>query len=122
MTFSISDLFWVFLVFSLLQPMLRQRAISGQRARLIRKLEQDRKSRLILLVRRQETMGFLGLPLFKYIDIADAEQLIGAIQQTDPDEATDLVLHPPGGLVLPSVQIARAIVRHRGPVRAAVPH
>jgi ClpP class serine protease len=122
MDFSLSDVFWIFLVVSMLQPMLRQRAIAAQRTKLIRKLEAERGSRVILLVHRQETMGFLGIPLFKYIDIADAEQLIRAIQQTDPNQAIDLVLHTPGGLVLPSVQIARAIARHEGPVRAVVPH
>jgi len=122
MNFNIGDIFWVFLVISMLQPMLRQRAIAVQRARLIRQLEAARGSRVILLVHRQETMGFLGIPLFKYIDIADAEQLIRAIQQTDPEQAVDLVLHTPGGLVLPSVQIARAIARHKGPVRVLVPH
>lgn len=122
MSFSISDLFWVFLAFTMLQPMLKQRAIMTLRTRLISKLEADRGSRVILLVHRQETMGFLGIPLFKYIDIADAEQLIRAVQETDPQRTIDLVLHTPGGLVLPSVQIARAIARHPGKVRAVVPH
>jgi ClpP class serine protease len=122
MNFSISDLFWIFLAFTMLQPMLKQRAITTLRTRLITKLEADRGSRVILLVHRQETMGFLGIPLFRYIDIADAEQLIRAVQETDPQRTIDLVLHTPGGLVLPSVQIARAIARHPGKVRVVVPH
>ena len=122
MNFSLSDLFWVFLVLAMLQPALKQRAIAGLRARMIAKLEAERGSRLILLVHRQETMGFLGLPLFRYIDITDAEQLIRAVHETEPERTIDLVLHTPGGLVLPSVQIARAIARHPGRVRAVVPH
>jgi ClpP class serine protease len=120
--FNLGDLFWIFLIFTMLQPAIKKRALDAERTRLIRKLELQRSSRVILLVHRQETLGFLGIPLFRYIDIADAEQLIRAIQETDPDQDIDLVLHTPGGLVLPSLQIARAIARHRGKVTALVPH
>lgn len=122
MSFSFGDLFWVFLILTMLQPVLKQRLLDAARTRLIAKLEAKRGSRVILLVHRQETLGFLGLPLFRYIDIADAENLIRAVQQTDADRPIDLVLHTPGGLVLPSLQIARAIARRRGKVTALVPH
>ena len=122
MNFSLGDLFWIFLIVTLLQPALKQRMLDAARARMIAKLERERGSRVILLVHRQETMGFLGLPLFRYIDIADAEKLIRAIQETDPDRPIDLVLHTPGGLALPSLQIARAISRRHGKVTVLVPH
>ena len=41
---------------------------------------------------------------------------------TDPDTPIDLVLHTPGGLVLASLQIARAIRRHRGRVTVFIPN
>jgi ClpP class serine protease len=34
----------------------------------------------------------------------------------------DLVLHTPGGLVIASLQIARAILQHKGKVTAIIPH
>jgi len=77
---------------------------------------------VILLVHRQETMSFLGFPLFRYIDIHDSEEVIRAIHMTDPDVPIDIVLHTPGGLVLAALQIARAIKRHPAKVTAFVPH
>jgi ClpP class serine protease len=67
-------------------------------------------------------MSLLGFPIMKYIDINDAEQVIRAIHLTDPDVPIDIILHTPGGLLLPSLQIARAIERHKAKVTAFVPH
>ena len=119
---TIFDLFWIFLMLSALQPVLRQRILENARRRLIARIEQARGSRVILLVHRQETMGFLGFPLFRYIDIHDSEEVIRAIHMTDPDVPIDIVLHTPGGLVLAALQIARAIKRHPAKVTAFVPH
>ena len=119
---TIFDLFWIFLMLSALQPVLRQRILENARRRLIAKIEQARGSRVILLVHRQETMSFLGFPLFRYIDIHDSEEVIRAIHMTDPDVPIDIVLHTPGGLVLAALQIARAIKRHPAKVTAFVPH
>lgn len=119
---EISQLFWLFLMLSALQPVIRQRMLEASRQRLIARIEQQRKSRLILLVHRQETMSLLGFPVFRYIDVNDSEEVIRAIHMTDPDLPLDLVLHTPGGLVLASTQIARAIQRHKGKVTVFVPH
>ena len=101
----ISDLFWLFFVFSALQPVLRQQMIDAMRTRKIAQLERKRNSRVILLVHRQETMRFLGFPLARYIDINDWENVLRAIQMTDYDVPLDMVLHTPGGLVLAALQI-----------------
>jgi ClpP class serine protease len=119
---SFGDLFWAFFIFSMLQPMLRQRFLEAARQRLIAKIEKARRSRVILLVHRQETMSFLGFPFFRYINIDDSEEVIRAIHMTDPEVPLDLVLHTPGGLVLASLQIARAINKHKGKVTVFVPH
>ena len=119
---TIFDLFWIFLMLSALQPVLRQRILENARRRLIAKIEQARGSRVILLVHRQETMSFLGFPVFRYIDVHDSEEVIRAIHMTDPDVPIDIVLHTPGGLVLAALQIARAIKRHPAKVTAFVPH
>ena len=116
------DIFWIFIILTLVQPWLKQRLLDHARKRLIHQIEQDRNSRLILLVHREETMSFLGLPVFRYIDIDDAEEVIRAIHLTDPDVPLDLVLHTPGGLELASVQIARAVQAHKGKVTVFVPH
>ncbi len=116
------DLFWIFFMASALQPLIRQRMVEAARKRLIARIEQSRGSRVILLVHRQETMSLLGFPLFRYIDVNDSEEVIRAIHMTDPDVPIDVVLHTPGGLVLASYQIARAIARHKAKVTVFVPH
>jgi ClpP class serine protease len=119
---TIGELFWVFLAISLLQPWLRQKMLDHARLRLMHRIEQQRGSRVILLVHRQETMSFLGFPLLRFIDINDAEEVIRAIHLTDANVPIDLVLHTPGGLVLASLQIARAVKAHRAKVTVYVPH
>jgi ClpP class serine protease len=89
---------------------------------LIARIEGKRNSRVILLVHRQETMSFLGFPVFRYIDVNDSEEVLRAIHMTDPTVPLDIVLHTPGGLVLAALQIARAIHKHKGKVTAFVPH
>jgi ClpP class serine protease len=119
---SPGDLIWLFFLFSALQPVLKQRFLEASRQRLIAKIERQRGSRVILLVHRQETMSLLGFPVFRYIDVNDSEEVLRAIHLTDPAVPIDIVLHTPGGLVLASLQIARAIHKHQGKVTAFVPH
>src|SRR3979411_2910439 len=119
---SVGDLFWLFFIFTAIQPMLRQRMLEAMRARKIAQLEGQRHSRVILLVHRQETMRLLGLPLMRYIDINDSEDVRRAIQMTDDDVPLDLVLHTPGGLVLAALQIAKAVGDHKAKVTVFVPH
>src|SRR5437764_6337052 len=117
-----TDLLWLFFMLSALQQLLRQRWLEAARQRLIARIERQRKSRVILLVHRQETMSILGFPVFRYIDVNDSENVLRAIHLTDPTVPLDIVLHTPGGLVVASLQIARAIHKHRGKVTAFVPH
>lgn len=117
-----SQLFWMFFIFTALQPVIRQRMLEGARQRLIARIENKRKSRVILMVHRQETMSLLGFPIMRYIDIQDAEELLRACELTDESIPLDIVLHTPGGLVLPSLQIARAVRQHKGKVTVFVPH
>ncbi len=116
------DVLWIFLLVAALTPLLKQRLLEASRGRMIQQIERNRGSRVILLVHRQEQMSLLGIPIFRYIDVQDSEQVIRAIQLTDPQIPIDLVLHTPGGLALASLQIARAIHRHPGKVTVFVPH
>ncbi|GAB6165401.1 ATP-dependent Clp protease proteolytic subunit [Thermostilla marina] len=119
---STMDILWIFLMISTLQPIIRQKMLEAARQRMIARIERKRGSRLITLIHRQETMSLLGFPLFRYIDVNDSEEVIRAIHMTDPELPLDLVLHTPGGLVLASLQIARAIHHHPGKVTVYVPH
>ena len=122
MSFSISDLFWVFFIIVALQPMIRQWMVNSTRTRKILQIESKRGSRVILLVHRQETMRLLGFPIMRYIDVNDSEEVLRAIQMTGDDVPLDIILHTPGGLVLAALQIARAIGDHKAKVTIFVPH
>lgn len=119
---NVGDVFWIFLMLSMLQPWLRQKMLEWARDRLMHQIEAQRGSRVILMIHRQETMSFLGFPVLRYIDINDAEEVIRAINMTDESVPIDLLLHTPGGLVLASIQIARAIKVRKGKVTVFVPH
>src|ERR1700693_5982888 len=119
---SFGDLIWLFFIFSAIQPMLQQKMLEAMRTRKISQLERQRKSRVILLVHRQETMRFLGFPVMRYIDVNDSEEVLRAIHMTDDDVPLDIVLHTPGGLVLAALQIARAIRDHKAKTTVFVPH
>jgi ClpP class serine protease len=115
-------IFWIFIMLTALQPVLKQKLLENARQKLIAALEKKRGSRVILLIHRQETMSLLGFPVFRYISVEDSEEIIRAIQMTDPNIPIDLVLHTPGGLVLASYQIAHAIKHRPGKVTVHVPH
>lgn len=119
---TIIDLLWLFIIISSLQPIVRQRLLEAQRMRAFRALERRRGSRVIGLIHRQERMSLLGFPIVRYIDIEDSEQVLRAIQLTDPQVPIDLILHTPGGLVLAAEQIAEALKRHPARVTVFVPH
>ena len=116
------DFFWFFFMLAAIQPILRQKFLEASRKRLLGVIEQQRNSRVILLIHRQETMSLIGFPIFRYIDINDSEEVLRAIHLTDTDVPIDLVLHTPGGLVLASLQIARALANHKAKVTVFVPH
>ncbi|MFZ5898924.1 MAG: SDH family Clp fold serine proteinase [Bacillota bacterium] len=122
MSISPIDIIWFLFLISVIIPMLRQRSIEAARLRLIRQIEQKRGSRLITLIHRQELLSLLGIPLTRFINIEDSEHVLRAIRLTPDDLPIDLVLHTPGGLVLASEQIARAIQRHPAKVTVFVPH
>ena len=109
-------IFLIFLIIIALQPLFRHKILEFARRRLIARLEQQRGSRVIIMVHRQETMALLGFPIFRFIDINDSEEVIRAIHLTDPDMPLDIILHTPGGLVLASLKIARALNKHPGKV------
>jgi ClpP class serine protease len=116
------NLFWVFLIIAAVIPVLRQRMLDASRMRIIRTIEEQRSSRVITLIHRQERMSFLGFPMARFIDIQDSESVLRAIKLTDPKVPIDLILHTPGGLVLASEQIANALSRHTARVTVLVPH
>ena len=85
LTGLISSLFWIILIGStLLGPFFTQRRLETMRLTLMGRMQKKRGSRVITLIHRQEALSLLGIPLSKYIDIEDSEQVLRAIRMT-PD-------------------------------------
>nr|WP_303716028.1 hypothetical protein [Methanoculleus marisnigri] len=76
-------------------PIVRQQMTRVRRLQAIRDLEAERRTRVILLIHRQEQIGFLGIPLFRYIDINDSEEILRAIRLTEPEMPIDFIVHTP---------------------------
>jgi ClpP class serine protease len=114
--------FWGLLVAILVAGFLGRGSVEAERAAALEQFQSARKSRVIALIHRQDRVNFLGIPVASYINIDDSEAVLRAIRLTPDDQPIDLVLHTPGGLVLASEQIARALVEHAGKVTVFVPH
>ncbi len=119
---NLTNILWLLFLIAAFAPYFQQKMLELARLRLLRKLEKTRGSRLITLIHRQESRSFLGIPLIRYIDIDDSEQLLRAIRLTQKEVPIDLILHTPGGLVLAAKQIAHAIKAHPAKVTVFIPH
>ncbi|NLY56184.1 MAG: hypothetical protein GX058_06725 [Firmicutes bacterium] len=115
-------LLWLFFLFSAIFPMFRQHSIERKRLDVLHAIERKRKSRVITLIHRQEALSLFGIPLRRFINIEDSEEILRAIRMTPDDMPIDIILHTPGGLVLASEQIAHAIRRHPAKVTVFIPH
>lgn len=122
MNFDFSQILWMlFLVFTV-WPMVKMKMLERSRYTMLRSFETERGTRLITMIHRQESVMIIGLPISRYINIEDSEQVLRAIRMTPDDMPIDLVLHTPGGLVLAAEQIAHALLRHPAKVTVFVPH
>ncbi len=119
---KIWNLLWVIFLVSAFMPLLQARFLEMARLRALRRLERQRGSRVITLIHRQESRTILGIPVARYIDIDDSEQILRAIRLTPRDMPIDLILHTPGGLVLATEQIANALKNHPARVTVMIPH
>jgi len=117
-----SLIFWIIILLSVFYPAIHKREIEIQRLKLIARFQNKRKSRVITLIHRQESLSFFGIPFRKMIDIDDSEEILRAIRMTPDDVPIDLILHTPGGLVLAAEQIARSLVKRKGKVTVFIPH
>lgn len=120
---SLLNNFWVFLFILLfLVPMVQKNYLHMERKRLLARLGKKRKTQVITLIHRQETISFLGLPIARYIDIDDSEEVLRAIRTAPKDVPLDIILHTPGGLALAATQIAMALKSHPSKKSVLIPH
>ncbi|HYB69472.1 MAG TPA: ATP-dependent Clp protease proteolytic subunit [Candidatus Bathyarchaeia archaeon] len=115
-------LFWLVLIVVILQQVYGSNRVESQRSTVLDRFQQERKSRVIALIHRQETVTLFGVPVSSSISIEDSEAVLRAIRLTPEDQPIDVILHTPGGLVLAAEQIAKALVLRKAKVTAFVPH
>jgi len=114
--------FWIAVAVIVLPELTAGSRVAAARGTLLDTLQQQRQSRVIAMIHRQETVSLFGVPVSSFIDIEDSEAVLRAIRLTPADQPIDFVLHTPGGLVLAAEQIAHALAEHRGKVTVFVPH
>ena len=122
MNFDFSQIMWLLFIVFTVWPMIKIKMLGHSRYAILRNFEKERGSRLITLIHRQESVMIIGLPISRYINIEDSEQVLRAIRLTPDEMPIDLVLHTPGGLVLAAEQISLALLRHPAKVTVFVPH
>ncbi|KLO23640.1 hypothetical protein X275_02095 [Marinitoga sp. 1197] len=115
-------LWWIFIFYILMGPQMKFAQLIAGRKALLSSLSKKRNSTVITLIHRQESMGFLGFPFYKYINVEDSEEILRAIRKAPKDKPIDLIIHTPGGLVLAATQIAKALHDHPAETRVIVPH
>src|SRR3981081_3958254 len=115
-------LFWLGLGVGGLQKVYGSNKVENARATVLDRFQQERKSRVIALIHRQETVTLFGVPVSSSISIEDSEAVLRAIRLTPPDQPIDVILHTPGGLVLAAEQIAKALVERKAKATGFVPH
>jgi len=114
--------FWFFILLVFLWPQLQHRILQNARLSLIKKIEQKERARVVSMIHRQERISLFGIPLYRYIDIEDSEQVLRAIRTTPPNVPICFILHTPGGLVLAAAQIALALKDHPAKKKVIIPH
>jgi ClpP class serine protease len=112
----------IIIAYAILQQIFAPAWTNGLRASVLERFQEQRHSRVIAMIHRQESVSFFGVPVSSYINIEDSEAVLRAIRLTPAEQPIDMILHTPGGLVLAAEQIAKALVEHKGKVTVFVPH
>lgn len=119
----LGTLLWlIFIFYVLMGPQMKFAQLIAGRKSILSSFSKKRNSTVITLIHRQESMGFLGFPFYKYINVEDSEEILRAIRKAPKDKPIDLIIHTPGGLVLAATQIAKALHDHPSETRVIVPH
>ncbi|MFP4558365.1 MAG: SDH family Clp fold serine proteinase [Archaeoglobaceae archaeon] len=114
--------FFLLIVGLIIIPQVRYRWLTSARKNQMMKMGTERRSNVISMIHRQESIGLFGIPFYRFISMEDSEQVLRAIRMTPDDKPIDLIMHTPGGLVLAASQIAQAIKDHPARTTVIIPH
>jgi len=111
----------IFFLYAFVYPQSQLKKIKMQRLSMIKRMERMWGTKVLTMIHRKEAVSMLGVPVYQYIDVEDAEQVLRAIRETG-DRPIDIIMHTPGGQMHASIQIARALNNHKEKVRIMIPH
>ncbi len=111
----------LFFLYLMMYPQLQIRASRRKRLGKIREMEEKWGTKVMTMIHRKEAISMFGFPVYQYIDVEDAEEILRGIREAK-DKPIDLILHTPGGQLHASMQIARALRNHNAKTRVFVPH
>ncbi len=109
------------LLYLTLYPQFQMQSAKRKRLGKIREMEEKWGTKVLTMIHRKEAISMLGLPVYQYIDVEDAEDILRGIREAK-DKPVDIIIHTPGGQLHASVQIARALKNHTARTRVFVPH
>src|SRR5207245_10379884 len=78
-------LFWVVLAVIVLQQVYNSSKPAAARAAILDRFQLERKSRVIALIHRQDTVSILGVPVGSHISIDDSDAARREIRRTPRD-------------------------------------
>ncbi len=111
----------LFFLYMMLYPQLQMYAARRKRLAKIHEMEEKWGTKVVTMIHRKEAISMLGVPVYQYIDVEDAEDVLRGIREAK-DKPVDLILHTPGGQLHASIQIAKALKNHSAKTRVFVPH
>ena len=118
-----SLIWWILFFYLLMGPQIQYRQLQIARAKLLERMARKRNSTVITMIHRQESIGFFGIPVYKFISIEDSEEVLRAINISKKKEQTiNQTIQKTGGLVITATQIAKALKDHPAETRVIVPH
>jgi len=69
-------LFWLLIIIVIVQQSCAPYWMNSARTSLLEKFQKQRKSRVIALIHREDTVSFFGVPISSYISIEDSESVL----------------------------------------------
>ena len=116
-----SILFVLFFLYTVIYPQSQLKRIRIQHMAKLKAMEKRHGCKVLTMIHRREAVSLFGLPAYQFIDEEDAEQVLRWIRQYK-DYPLEIILHTPGGQLLASIQIARALRKHPKNTRVIIPH
>ena len=114
----VNSLLWVIVALIVIPQACGSYWTDRARTKLLEQFQTERKSRVIAMIHRQETVSVLGVPVSNFIDIEDSEEILRAIRQVS-DEMLVLIDMAAKARVQVAAFVADILLKHYPKDKAA---